>query len=48
MNTNTCFALAPVLPLVQYQTAVVAGPTVRDLVVAPDGSIDFLRVRIAA
>lgn len=42
------FALAPVLPLVQYQTALVAAPAVRDLVVAPDGSIDFLRVRIAA
>ncbi len=38
------FALAPLLPLVQYQTTVIARATVRDLLVAPDGSIDVLRV----
>lgn len=42
------FALAPVLPLAQYQTPIVATAAVRDLVVAPSGSIDFLRVHVVS
>lgn len=42
------FALAPVLPLAQYKTSYVATAAVRDLVVAPSGSIDFLRVHVAS
>ena len=41
------FSLAPVLPLVQFQTHVVATAKVRGLVLGPDGSFDVLRLAVA-
>jgi oligopeptide transport system substrate-binding protein len=41
---DRAFALAPVLPLVQFQMHVVVSSKVQDLRIAPDGSIDWLAV----
>ena len=44
---DRALALAPVLPLVQFETHVVVAANVHDLRLAPNGSIDWLAVRAA-